>query len=61
MVQEISKYDPLVGPKLGEKTELLYCWANIDVKQANFDKIKPKIENFKGFNISSSISFFKIS
>ena len=61
MEQEISKYAPLVGLKLGEKTELLYCWANIDVKQANFDKIKPKIENFKGFNISSSISFFKIS
>ncbi len=44
MVQGVSKYDPLAGPKLGEKTELLYCWANIDVKQANFEKIKPKIE-----------------
>jgi hypothetical protein len=61
MMQEISEYTPIVGLKIGEKNELLYCWANIDVKQANFDKIKPKIENSKGFNISSSISFFKIS
>ena len=61
MVQEISKYAPLVGLKLGEKTELLYCWANIDINEANFGQIKPKIEKAKGFDISSLIYFFKIS
>ncbi len=55
MVQEISKYTPLVGLKLGEKNELLYCWANIDINEANFDQIIPKIEKPKGFDISSSI------
>ena len=61
MVQEISKYHPLVGPKIGEKNELLYCLANNDINGANFDKIKPKIEKSKSFDISSSIWFFKIS
>jgi hypothetical protein len=59
MVQEISGYDPLVGPKLGEKRTFVLL-SNYDFKQAKFDEIKLKFENSKGFNNSSSISFYKI-